>query len=100
MKAVFAGTVLADADESELVQIEGNYYFPPSTVHPAALIESPTPYTCPWKGACQYYSVVVDGEKHEDLAWAYPEPYPSAIERVGTDFSGYVAFSPEVEVRS
>ncbi|MFE6735864.1 DUF427 domain-containing protein [Microbacterium sp. NPDC057650] len=100
MKAVFAGTVLAEADESEVVQIEGNYYFPPSTVHPAALVESPTPHTSPENGVRQYYSVIVDDEKHEDLAWSYPEPHSSALEKVGTDFSGYVAFSPEVEVRS
>ena len=100
MKAVFAGTVLAEADESELVQIEGNFYFPPSTVHPAALVESPTPHSSSEKGVRQNYSVIVDGEKHEDLAWTYPEPSPSEIEAVGTDFSGYVAFSPEVEVRS
>ncbi|MGB4135032.1 MAG: DUF427 domain-containing protein [Microbacterium sp.] len=100
MKAVFAGTVLAEADDSELVQIEGNYYFPPSSLHPAAFAESPTPYTCPWKGACQYFSIVIGDDTYHDLAWSYPEPYPTAIEKVGRDFSGFVAFAPDVEVRS
>jgi hypothetical protein len=49
-------------------------------------------------GACQYYTVSVDGTDLPDRAWAYPEPYPTAIERVGKDFSGYVAFWKEVEV--
>lgn len=98
MKAVLAGTVIAEADEAETILIEGNHYFPPSTVRPGALVESPTPYTCPWKGACQYYSVIAGDEQHTDHAWTYPTPYASAIERVGADFSGYVAFAPGVEV--
>lgn len=98
MRATLNGTVIAEAEESDLVRIEGNWYFPPASVDFSLLETSPTPYTCPWKGECQYYSPVVDGETLTDRAWAYLEPYPSAIERVGTDFSGYVAFWKEVEV--
>lgn len=98
MKATVAGEVLAEADREELVSIEGNWYFPPSSVTAGALVESPTPYTCPWKGAAQYFSARVGGTTQEDVAWSYPEPYSTAIERVGRDFSGYVAFSPQVEV--
>ena len=98
MKAVLAGTVIAEAPESDLVKIEGNWYFPPASLTAGALVESPTPYTCPWKGAAQYYSVQTDDELHKDYAWAYPTPYPSAFDRVGTDFSGYVAFDPRVEI--
>lgn len=98
MKAVLAGNVIAEADQDDLIRIEGNWYFPPASVAPDALVESPTPYTCPWKGECQYYSVQVGGELRKDLAWSYPHPYPSAFDRVGKDFSGYVAFAPGVEV--
>ena len=97
--ATLHGTVLAEAPESDVVRIEGNVYFPPSAVRRELLEESPTPYTCPWKGACQYYSVRDGGDAAlPDRAWSYPEPYASAIERVGTDFSGYVAFWKEVDV--
>ncbi|GAA1232347.1 uncharacterized protein (DUF427 family) [Microbacterium phyllosphaerae] len=98
MKAVLAGTVIAEADESDLARIEGNWYFPPASITEGALVESPTPYTCPWKGAAQYYSVQAGGELHTDYAWSYPTPYPSAFDRVGKDFSGFVAFDPRVEV--
>ena len=47
------------------------------------LTESPTPYTCPWKGECQYFTVTVDGQALQDRAWSYPTPYASGIERVG-----------------
>jgi uncharacterized protein (DUF427 family) len=62
------------------------------------LEKSPTPYTCPWKGVCQYFNVVVDGEKAQDDAWSYPEPLPTAIDIVKKDFSNYVAFWREVKV--
>jgi uncharacterized protein (DUF427 family) len=95
MRASIGDTVIAEADEADLVKIEGNWYFPPASIAADRFEESPTPYTCPWKGQCQYFHV--DG--HPDAAWSYPEPYPTAIERVGRDFSGYVAFGPGVTVR-
>jgi uncharacterized protein (DUF427 family) len=98
MKAHVNGTVIAEAPESELIQIEGNWYFPPSSIVAGMLTESPTPYTCPWKGECQYFTVTVDGQSLPDRAWSYPTPYPSGIERVGKDFSNYVAFWKEVTV--
>jgi len=98
MKAHVNGTVIAEAPESELIKIEGNWYFPPSSIVAGMLTESPTPYTCPWKGECQYFTVTVDGQNLPDRAWSYPTPYPSGIERVGKDFSNYVAFWKEVTV--
>lgn len=98
MKAHVNGTVIAEAPESELIKIEGNWYFPPSSIVAGMLTESPTPYTCPWKGECQYFTVTVDGQSLPDRAWSYPTPYPSGIERVGKDFSNYVAFWKDVTV--
>jgi uncharacterized protein (DUF427 family) len=98
MKAHVNGTVIAEAPESDLIKIEGNWYFPPSSIVAGMLTESPTPYTCPWKGECQYFTVTVDGQSLPDRAWSYPTPYPSGIERVGKDFSNYVAFWKEVTV--
>ena len=98
MRATVDGTVIAEAPESELVRIEGNWYFPPSAVKDGALSRSATPYTCPWKGAAQYWDVITPSGSTKDGAWSYPEPKPSAVDRVGTDFGGYVAFSPGVTV--
>jgi uncharacterized protein (DUF427 family) len=98
MKAVLEGTVIAEADDGDTILIEGNHYFPATALRRGELVESPTPYTCPWKGVCQYYSLVLDGQTRTDLAWAYPTPYATAIEKVGRDFSGYLAFDPSVQV--
>jgi uncharacterized protein (DUF427 family) len=98
MKAIVLGQVLAEAPEDDTIEIEGNVYFPPAALAKEILHESETPYTCPWKGASQYYSATVESREVEDVAWSYPEPMASAITRVGRDFSGYVAFSPGVQI--
>lgn len=98
MRAIVNDTVLAEAAESELVRIEGNWYFPPSAVAPGVLTESTTAYTCPWKGPAQYWDVVTPSGTTEDGAWSYPRLFPTAVQRVGTDFAGWVAFSPGITV--
>ena len=90
MKAVWNNTIVAESDKT--VVIEGNQYFPPSAVRLEFLEESDHTTVCPWKGTARYYHVVVEGARNENAAWYYPEPMPSAVERVGADFSNYVAF--------
>ena len=98
MKAVLGDTVIAEAPKDELIQIEGNWYFPPSSVNTDLLEKSPTPYHCPWKGDCQYFNVKDGDTVLQDRAFSYPNPIPSAFDRVGKDFSGYVVFWKEVSV--
>lgn len=98
MKAMLGDTVVAEAPQEDLIKIEGNWYFPPSSVNESLLEKSPTPYTCPWKGECQYFSVKDGDTLLQDRAWSYPNPYPTAFDRVGKDFSGYVAFWKDVRV--
>jgi uncharacterized protein (DUF427 family) len=98
MKAIWNGQVIAEADKEDLIYIEGNWYFPPASINREFLQESETPYTCPWKGECQYYDVISGKATSADNAWAYLEPYPSAIAKVKEDFSGYVAFWRDVQV--
>jgi uncharacterized protein (DUF427 family) len=98
MKAIWKNIVIAEAPKKDLIYIEQNWYFPPSSVKKEYLRESPTPYTCPWKGVCQYYDVGEGDDWSKDNAWCYPEPKPSAIETVKKDFSKYVAFWQDVTV--
>lgn len=98
MQAIWNGVVIADAPKNDLIYIEQNWYFPPSSVKQEFLQKSDTPYTCPWKGVCQYYTVTDGDGVSKDNAWAYPEPLATAIERVHKDFGGYVAFWRDVRV--
>lgn len=98
MKAIWNDQVIAEADQDNLVYIERNWYFPPESVNQELLRKSDTPYNCPWKGDCQYFDVGLGEQWGKDNAWSYPEPYPSAIEKVKKDFSNYVAFWHDVQV--
>jgi uncharacterized protein (DUF427 family) len=95
MRASIDGIVVADAADSDLISIEGNYYFPPSSLNAELFSDSSTPYNCPWKGDAQYHDVSAGGSTYHDAAWSYPNPYPSSFDRVGRDYSGYVAFDKE-----
>lgn len=85
MKAIYNDTVLAESDSTEVV--EGNHYFPRSSVNMELLGSSSTPYTCPWKGAAEYFHLEVDGQQLKDVAWSYPEPKPAA-----SNIAGHLAF--------
>jgi uncharacterized protein (DUF427 family) len=92
VKAVVNGTIVAEAPVDEIISIEGNSYFPPSSLAEGLLAESATPYTCPWKGPAQYWDLRTPQGTIHDGAWSYPDLIPSAVDRVGRDFAGYVAF--------
>ena len=60
-KAEYQGTVLADSENT--VALEGNQYFPRESVHMDLFSDSPTEYTCPWKGEAAYYNLTIDGQE-------------------------------------
>jgi uncharacterized protein (DUF427 family) len=98
MKAVIGSTVVAEAPTEDLVKIEGNWYFPPASLAEGAYAKSPTQYHCPWKGDTQYWNVGVGDDVLADGGWSYPDPIPASFDRVGHDYSGYVAFDRRVTV--
>lgn len=92
MKAIWNGQVLAESDNTKVV--EGNHYFPIESVNVEFLKRSDMKTHCPWKGDASYYTLVVDGDKNADAAWYYPEPYEKA-----THIKDHVAFWKGVEVK-
>jgi uncharacterized protein (DUF427 family) len=91
MKATWKGAVLAESDET--VVVEGNHYFPADSVRREHFRESETHTTCPWKGEASYYDVLVGGDVNRDAAWYYPEPKDAA-----RDIKDHVAFWRGVKV--
>jgi uncharacterized protein (DUF427 family) len=85
MRAVWQGQILAESDET--VVVEGNHYFPPAAVRREFFAQSETHTTCSWKGLASYYTVTVDGESNADAAWFYPDPKAEA-----ENIRDYVAF--------
>jgi uncharacterized protein (DUF427 family) len=78
MKATWKGAVLAESDDTVIV--EGNHYFPSDSIKREHFRESETHTVCHWKGTASYYDVVVGGEINGDAAWYYPQPKDAAKE--------------------
>ena len=74
MKAVWNGVVLAESDET--IVVEGNHYFPPQSVDFDCLERSWMRSVCPWKGIAAYYTVHAGGASNRDAAWSYRQPLP------------------------
>lgn len=99
MKAFWNDTLIAEAPKEDLIRIEGNWYFPPSSIVKEHFSDSDHKTTCFWKGDASYYDITVDGKVNEFGAWYYPAPKEGSIERVKKDFSNYVAFWNGVTVQ-
>ena len=76
MKAIWANTVIAESDATVLV--EGNHYFPESSLKREFISFSNHKTSCAWKGQASYYSLMVAGEMNTDAAWYYADPKPEA----------------------
>ncbi|GAB4241052.1 MAG: DUF427 domain-containing protein [Ekhidna sp.] len=91
MKAIWNNQVVAESNET--VVVEGNHYFPPSSIKKEFFKETDTHTVCPWKGTASYYSLEVNGEVNKDAAWYYPE-----TSELAKNIKGYVAFWNGVKV--
>jgi uncharacterized protein (DUF427 family) len=91
MKAIWNNTLIAESDDTVLV--EGNHYFPESTLKREFVTFSNHKTSCPWKGQASYYSLIVNGEVNVDAVWYYPDPKPEAA-----NIKGRVAFWKGVKV--
>jgi uncharacterized protein (DUF427 family) len=91
MKAVWKGTVIAQSDDT--VVVEGNHYFPLSSVNAALLEPSSHTSGCPWKGTANYYTLKVNDERNPNAVWYYATPKEAA-----SQIKGRVAFWKGVNV--
>ncbi len=105
-KALWNGVVVAEAGGAEILEIEGNVYFPPHALKRDYLKEIDQTSVCPWKGTANYYDLDVNGEKNPAAAWYYKNPKPGSPDLVAKsnngqgDFKDYVAFWNGVEVKN
>lgn len=91
MKATWNGEILAESNDTEVV--EGNHYFPADSIKQEYFSPSEMHTVCGWKGTASYYDIAVNGDTNKDAAWYYPEAKDDA-----KNIEGYVAFWKGVEV--
>ncbi len=85
MKATWNNEVIAESDVT--VVIEGNHYFPASSLNIQYFKNSEKTSVCSWKGTANYYDIEVNNEINKDAAWYYPSPKSAA-----GNITGFVAF--------
>lgn len=76
MKATLAGHVIAESDD--IVECAGYAYFPNAAVRTEWLEQAPrtaSDRACPH--GVQFYDAVIDGVRHERVAWRYEAPRPA-----------------------
>ncbi len=94
MKAVWNNKVIANSENT--VFIEGNHYFPPSSISKEYYSDSELTTECFWKGTANYFSLI-DGESTaKNAAWYYAIPKDGSVKQVGHDFANFVAFYPNI----
>ena len=91
MKATWNGVTLAESDDT--VVVEGNHYFPESSLKREYVTFSNHRSSCASKGQAKYYSLLVNGAMNENAVWTYPEPSEAAAQ-----IRGRVAFGKGVSV--
>ena len=91
MKAIWNDTVIAESNDTVLV--EGNHYFPDSSLNKEYIAFSNHKTSCAWKGQASYYSLNVNGDINTDAVWYYADPKPEAEQ-----IRGRVAFWKGVKV--
>lgn len=91
MKAIWNNKVIAESDD--IINLEGNSYFPIEAVNKSLLKSSETNTICPWKGKASYYTIEIDGQVNKDAAWYYPSP-----KELASGIKNRVAFWKGVQV--
>ncbi|HSO97183.1 MAG TPA: DUF427 domain-containing protein [Acidimicrobiia bacterium] len=92
LRVVLDGTVVATTTHGFRVLETShppNYYFPPDSVTPGALVRTVGGSWCEYKGAAHYFDVHAGARVARDAAWGYDNPSPG-YEAI----RGYVAFYP------
>ena len=90
-RAIWNGKILAESND--LVNVEGNYYFPEESLNKEYFSDSNYHTECFWKGTASYYNVEVDGITNENAAWFYPIASEAA-----KPIEGRVAFWKGVQI--
>ena len=71
-KAIWNGEVVAESEDT--IVVEGNLYFPETSIIKKFFKSSDTHTTCGWKGVASSYILEVNGQQNMDAAWFYRFP--------------------------
>jgi uncharacterized protein (DUF427 family) len=91
MKAIWNGTVVAESDDTLIV--DGEHYFPGASLKREFVLSSNTKRMSSAYGQATYYTLFVDGDAYPDAVWSYLDPGAEAAA-----MKGRVAFWKGIQV--
>ena len=86
LRVAIGDTVLVDAPATIALYetaLEPKLYVDKAVVRTGLLVPSTTTTLCPSKGTATWWSAVVDGTTHADVAWSYEDPLPESLPVAG-----------------
>jgi uncharacterized protein (DUF427 family) len=95
-RARFNGHVFADTDDALVLRearLPPVIYFPRRDVAMEYTGRTDRRTQCPYKGEASYYTLTMDGDVCENVAWSYEDPYEAM-----SAIAGMIAFDGRVEV--
>lgn len=69
-----ANTIIAQADATEVVFLEGGWYFAAHSLNMRYLRVSDREYFCPYKGMAHWVDLVLPDLQARSMGWVYQEP--------------------------
>jgi uncharacterized protein (DUF427 family) len=90
LRVIFGGQTIADTVSGHRVLETSHppvYYIRPRDIAQLYLQSAGGSSWCEFKGHAKYWSLDVDGERSDNVAWSYPSPSPAFAE-----IAGYLAF--------
>ncbi len=77
LKIICDGIVIAETTQAKRVLETSHppcYYIPAVDIKLEYLLPTGRRTWCEWKGACEYYDVVIGAKHIQNAAWRYPQP--------------------------
>jgi uncharacterized protein (DUF427 family) len=90
-RAFFNGHVIADTDDALILEeadLPPVVYFPRRDVSMEYMGRTDRQTHCPYKGDAAYYTLTMDGQVAENVAWSYEQPF-DAMGQIGERIAFY-----------
>jgi uncharacterized protein (DUF427 family) len=91
LRAVYNGETIAESNDVR--NVDGNWYFPRSSIKGEYLKESPTHLVSADKGEASFFNIYVNDKVNWNGAWYYPKPKEEK-----EDIKDRVGFGPGIEI--
>ncbi len=75
VKDITRNEIVAQGDlKSDVIELEGAFYFEPQRVAANNMVITERTYTCPYKGVCQWIDLQTPDGVVRDVGWIYSQP--------------------------